>query len=398
MFGGFQGGGNGGFPLPFNMFMNMQQQHQQQHQQAHQQAQQQHHHAQQQQQQQQFGPGQQPHGMDLLNMMLGQGGAVDPAVLQEVMGAAGGMEGLAGLLNPQQQAQQAQPERAGPPPTAAATLRSLPRIKVTAYDIATNEGSECSICLGDLVAGEPALRIPCGHLFHEDCVKDWLKKSNECPVCRFELPTDDAEYERGRRTRMAGRKIRMRRTDLDVKSVQELQRLANFIAVDVRGCLEKSELVERIASSPKVQIVAADAASDPIAAAGAPTFSSSQLDAMSIGEVRALLQRFSVDASGCEDKTQMLARLQSSGRILLAVEQPGSAPPSPGAASAFASASGPPAPGSPLGPPTGAGAPTPLASKSVAELRRLARQHNISLDGCLEKAEIVQRLQAACGP
>lgn len=38
---------------------------------------------------------------------------------------------------------------------------------------------------------------------------------------------------------------------------QELQRLAHFIAVDVRGCLEKREIVERIASSPKVQIVQA---------------------------------------------------------------------------------------------------------------------------------------------
>merc|ERR1719188_87701 len=135
----------------------------------------------------------------------------------------------------QQQQQQQQPEqRSGPPPTSAATLRSLPRIKVTAYDIAANEGSECSICLGDLEVGEPALRIPCGHLFHEECVKDWLKKSNECPVCRFELPTDDAEYERGRQTRMASRKIRMRRVDLDVKSVQELKHLAHFIGVDVK--------------------------------------------------------------------------------------------------------------------------------------------------------------------
>merc|ERR1719384_1526600 len=135
----------------------------------------------------------------------------------------------------------------------------------------------------------------------------------------------------------------MRQVDLQVKSVRELQHLAKFIAVDVRGCLEKSEIVERIATSPKVQIVEADAAPDPIAAAGAPTFTASQLEGMSIGEVKALLQRFCVDSSGCEDKAQMLARLQSSGRILIA-ESP-AAPSSPGGA--FASASGAPAPGSP---------------------------------------------------
>merc|ERR1719277_2434427 len=158
---------------------------------------------------------------------------IDPAVLQEVMGAAGGVEGFVNLLGAGQQPQQAQPDRsAGPPPTAAATLRSLPRIKVTAYDIAANEGTECSICLDELVAGEPALRIPCGHLFHEECVKDWLNKSNECPVCRFELPTDDAEYEKGRRQRMADRKIRLRREDIAVKSAQELRRLAEFLKID----------------------------------------------------------------------------------------------------------------------------------------------------------------------
>ncbi|CAK0856642.1 unnamed protein product, partial [Prorocentrum cordatum] len=56
-------------------------------------------------------------------------------------------------------------------PTAASTLRTLPRVKVTAHDLAANEGTECSICLDELVLGESALRIPCGHLFHEECVK-----------------------------------------------------------------------------------------------------------------------------------------------------------------------------------------------------------------------------------
>merc|ERR1719491_463581 len=82
-----------------------------------------------------------------------------------------------------------------PPPTSKSMMRQLPRVKVTSHDLAVNESNECSICLDELVIGQPALRIPCGHLYHEECVKDWLRKSNECPVCRFELPTDDAEYE-----------------------------------------------------------------------------------------------------------------------------------------------------------------------------------------------------------
>mmetsp|Transcript_29866 Transcript_29866/g.75168 ORF Transcript_29866/g.75168 Transcript_29866/m.75168 type:complete len:375 (-) Transcript_29866:450-1574(-) len=331
--------------------------------------------------------------VDPITALLGsQGGPVDPAVLQELLGGVD--MGAFGLGRGQPQ-----PEpRSGPPPTSVSTLRTLPRIKVTPYDIAANEGSECTICLADLETGEPALRIPCGHLFHEECVNDWLKKSNECPVCRFELPTDDAEYERGRQTRMAGRKIRMRRADLDVKSAQELRRLAHFVGVDVRGCLEKSEIVERIAASPKLQIVQADAAVDPSvgggSAAGAQTLTSLQLEAMSIGDVRSLMERLGVDASACVEKSDMVARLILSGRIVVSEDADASAK---GAAAVDDPSSSAPSAAEVSGTRAAASAASgaPLAARSVGELRRLAQEHSISLAGCLEKPEIVERLQAA---
>ena len=47
----------------------------------------------------------------------------------------------------------------------------------------------CTICLGviDLAAGEVALRLPCGHEFHESCAMEWLHANTTCPVCRSEL-------------------------------------------------------------------------------------------------------------------------------------------------------------------------------------------------------------------
>ncbi|KAJ1980246.1 E3 ubiquitin-protein ligase Praja-2 [Dimargaris xerosporica] len=37
-------------------------------------------------------------------------------------------------------------------------------------------------------------QMPCGHMFHEDCLFSWLKASNTCPTCRFEIMTDNADY------------------------------------------------------------------------------------------------------------------------------------------------------------------------------------------------------------
>jgi len=325
----------------------------------------------------------------------------DPQLLQQFF-TGGGFQGFQGFQGfPMQQQQQSQQEqrKEGPPPTSASALRSLPRIKVTAYDIAANESTDCSICLDELVVGQPALRIPCGHLYHEDCVKDWLRKSNECPVCRFELPTDDAEYERGRRQRMAGRRIRMRRLDLTVKTVQELSRLANYIGVDVRGCLEKSELVEKIATSSQVQIIPSEgmeASASPSDAA--PTvFTQCQLEALSIGEVQALMERLRIDTSDCIDKGDLIKRLVLSGRVLVTSDSYDRGPSGTSNAVPSASATAAVDTAASARPPNSNGAGISLAGKSVSELRQVARTLNVSLDGCLEKREIVQRIEAAPG-
>mmetsp|Transcript_97089 Transcript_97089/g.202831 ORF Transcript_97089/g.202831 Transcript_97089/m.202831 type:complete len:367 (-) Transcript_97089:156-1256(-) len=332
--------------------------------------------------------GQNP-AFDPIQMMFGdsQGGRVDPAVLQELIRASRG-----GQPAPE-------PERKGPPTTSAAALRRLPIVKVTAYDIVANENSsECPICLDTLEAGKSAIRLPCSHLFHEDCIKDWLqKKSNACPVCRFELPTDDREHERGRESRMEGRKIRMRKPDLDMKSAQELSGLASFIGVDVKGCLEKSDIIERILASPRVEMIEAelkDESGKTLAAGPAQTFSPSQLDAMSIGEVRSIMERLGVDTSGCEnDKEKLLARLCMSGAILVSEElrsegdsAASNGGGSPGAAAAAASSASAPA---------ASVDERPLTQRSIKELKALAREQNVSIEGCLEKADIVERLRAA---
>merc|ERR1712187_530410 len=100
--------------------------------------------------------------------------------------------------------------------------------------------------------------------------------------CRYELPTDDIQYEKGRKERMAGRKIRMRRADLVYKSPKELKRLAEHLGIDIRGCCEKKEIVDCIASSARVSIIKEEGVETEQGAgdqaSGLRIFSRSQLD------------------------------------------------------------------------------------------------------------------------
>lgn len=54
---------------------------------------------------------------------------------------------------------------------------------------------------------------------------------------------------------MADRKLRLRMSDLNAKSVHEIIRLAEHLEVVISGCCEKRELINRIATSPLVEII-----------------------------------------------------------------------------------------------------------------------------------------------
>lgn len=43
----------------------------------------------------------------------------------------------------------------------------------------------CAICLEDFNVG---VRMPCLHMFHENCIGEWLQIGNSCPLCRFKMP------------------------------------------------------------------------------------------------------------------------------------------------------------------------------------------------------------------
>ncbi|XP_013918391.1 PREDICTED: RING finger protein 11-like isoform X1 [Thamnophis sirtalis] len=42
---------------------------------------------------------------------------------------------------------------------------------------------ECVICMLDFVYGDPIRFLPCLHIYHVNCIDDWLMRSFTCPSC-----------------------------------------------------------------------------------------------------------------------------------------------------------------------------------------------------------------------
>lgn len=82
----------------------------------------------------------------------------------------------------------------GAPPASRAAVEALPSIIVEQRHI--EDGSAvCPVCKESVEQGGVAKELPCLHLYHQDCIVPWLDLRNTCPVCRYELPTDDVDYE-----------------------------------------------------------------------------------------------------------------------------------------------------------------------------------------------------------
>ncbi|KAJ3324270.1 hypothetical protein HDV06_000309 [Boothiomyces sp. JEL0866] len=70
-----------------------------------------------------------------------------------------------------------------PPAASDDTVNALPRLKFSDNE----EHKECPVCQDDYQIDEELVRLPCKHIFHPNCIINWLKLNGTCPVCRFSL-------------------------------------------------------------------------------------------------------------------------------------------------------------------------------------------------------------------
>ncbi|CAN1148233.1 E3 ubiquitin-protein ligase At1g12760 [Linum perenne] len=50
----------------------------------------------------------------------------------------------------------------------------------------SGEDAVCYICLKKYEDEEELKELPCGHVFHVECLDKWLKKNASCPLCKYE--------------------------------------------------------------------------------------------------------------------------------------------------------------------------------------------------------------------
>ncbi|GAB5035365.1 ring-h2 finger protein [Nannochloropsis oceanica] len=252
-------------------------------------------------------------------------------------------------LPPQEWLRQNHERRVGPPPASTRVLRRLPDVTVTEADVQSDKNKEgCTVCLEPHIVGSKALKLPCQHLFHRSCVMGWLEQHCTCPVCRFELETEDVEYETERKKRMKSRRIRLRPGELKGKSTIELKRLCESIGISTHGCLEKGDLIRRLEESGVMDVVGEEegkeggkeggreggeesvdnrgggstnsvqggigTSSTAFSSSPAPRPSSSS-SMLSVSELRRLMAQLSVSSFGCLEKGDMLSALRESGKL-----------------------------------------------------------------------------------
>jgi hypothetical protein len=61
----------------------------------------------------------------------------------------------------------------------------LPKVKYNKEKY--SENYQCIICMEEFEKNEKVKLLPCGHIFHDNCIKEWLMKQKSCPFCKSEI-------------------------------------------------------------------------------------------------------------------------------------------------------------------------------------------------------------------
>ncbi|XP_021911433.1 RING-H2 finger protein ATL47-like [Carica papaya] len=75
-------------------------------------------------------------------------------------------------------------------PAAKSAIEALQKFVYDEQDDDCKSKQQCTICIEDFVRGSELNKMPCSHLFHSNCIVEWLQVNHTCPLCRYPLPCE----------------------------------------------------------------------------------------------------------------------------------------------------------------------------------------------------------------
>ncbi|XP_043063540.1 RING finger protein 11 isoform X2 [Drosophila ficusphila] len=59
----------------------------------------------------------------------------------------------------------------------------MQHLPIGTYDGNSKKARECVICMAEFCVDEAVRYLPCMHIYHVNCIDDWLLRSLTCPSC-----------------------------------------------------------------------------------------------------------------------------------------------------------------------------------------------------------------------
>ena len=76
------------------------------------------------------------------------------------------------------------------------TEEQVNKLPVVEYSLEEHTDTACAICIDEYELGEKLRQLPCGHIFHQDCIIPWLTERHaSCPLCKYDISQSEEEEE-----------------------------------------------------------------------------------------------------------------------------------------------------------------------------------------------------------
>jgi len=78
-------------------------------------------------------------------------------------------------------------------------LKKLKKGKIKMSELSSEDSTkQCSICFEDYAENDEVVTLPCDsrHIFHDQCITEWLRMKDTCPLCKTAVTAQSLQQQR----------------------------------------------------------------------------------------------------------------------------------------------------------------------------------------------------------